>query len=406
MSRENHNGRRARTAAAAGRPRNRCRAPKRIPPRVRLSSRPTGSGPIGRLRGRATKTRGRGSACTIEWVGSRGQPFKSQRHGRGHRRRGGRGPPRRSRGRRPPECVATPTPSPVAVVPSSSPGPRSLRVAGPGQIERHRAPAVGEHGALRLPVRDARPHPGDRAGPAHGHAGEARDRGPARDGGHGRRPVRRPAAVGPVGRRRRVAGARRGRHPALHGVFQTGEPARVGPVRSSRLYFIAWASEWRSVYVHAGGSPQALALLASSKGQGSVRLQRRRVPLGRRRVPVADPHRGRAPQRVHGRQAPAAAGQAASGAAVTDQAGLELRRPRPARAAAGRRRLAVPYLANKVSYKYDRRSKHLPPLGHGREEADRCGHEDRIAPNNVDRHGGPLRAAQRRRHKKTGSRPR
>ncbi len=49
-----------------------------------------------------------------------------------------------------------------------------------------------------------------------------------------------------------------------------GTPVTLGPVRSSRLYFIAWASEWKAVYAHAGGSPQAMSLLRSSKGQGSV----------------------------------------------------------------------------------------------------------------------------------------
>ena len=44
-------------------------------------------------------------------------------------------------------------------------------------------------------------------------------------------------------------------------LFDQGNPTLVGPVRSSRLYFIDWAAEWRAVYAHAGGSPQALATL-------------------------------------------------------------------------------------------------------------------------------------------------
>ena len=57
--------------------------------------------------------------------------------------------------------------------------------------------------------------------------------------------------------------------PRYMALFQDGQiPAAVGPVRSSRYYYIAWAAEWRSVYVHVGGSPQALALLRSSKGKG------------------------------------------------------------------------------------------------------------------------------------------
>lgn len=45
-------------------------------------------------------------------------------------------------------------------------------------------------------------------------------------------------------------------------IFQDQVPAAVGPIRSSRQYFIEWASEWQAMYVHAGGSPQALATLA------------------------------------------------------------------------------------------------------------------------------------------------
>jgi hypothetical protein len=50
-------------------------------------------------------------------------------------------------------------------------------------------------------------------------------------------------------------------------LFQDTIPAGVGPVRSSREYYIEWASEWDAMYVHAGGSPQALATLAA-KGHG------------------------------------------------------------------------------------------------------------------------------------------
>jgi len=50
-------------------------------------------------------------------------------------------------------------------------------------------------------------------------------------------------------------------------VFQDTIPAGVGPVRSSREYYIEWAAEWNAMYAHAGGSPQALATLAA-KGNG------------------------------------------------------------------------------------------------------------------------------------------
>lgn len=50
-------------------------------------------------------------------------------------------------------------------------------------------------------------------------------------------------------------------------IFQDTVPTGVGPVRSAREYFLEWAAEWNSLYVHAGGSTQALATLAG-KGHG------------------------------------------------------------------------------------------------------------------------------------------
>ena len=50
-------------------------------------------------------------------------------------------------------------------------------------------------------------------------------------------------------------------------IFQDGLPSSVGPVRSARQYYIEWAAEWNAMYVHSGGSPQAIRTLIA-KGQG------------------------------------------------------------------------------------------------------------------------------------------
>jgi hypothetical protein len=56
--------------------------------------------------------------------------------------------------------------------------------------------------------------------------------------------------------------------PRYMAIFQENLPKEIGPVRSSRYYYIAWAAEWRAIYAHSGGSPQALAtLLAKGSGQ-------------------------------------------------------------------------------------------------------------------------------------------
>ena len=52
-------------------------------------------------------------------------------------------------------------------------------------------------------------------------------------------------------------------------VFQSRLPASIGPIRSARQYFIEWAAELQAMYVHIGGSGQALATLRA-KGHGQL----------------------------------------------------------------------------------------------------------------------------------------
>jgi hypothetical protein len=55
--------------------------------------------------------------------------------------------------------------------------------------------------------------------------------------------------------------------PRYMAIFQDTLPKSIGPVRSSRYYYIAWAAEWRAIYAHSGGSPGAKATL-QAKGSG------------------------------------------------------------------------------------------------------------------------------------------
>ena len=57
--------------------------------------------------------------------------------------------------------------------------------------------------------------------------------------------------------------------PRYMAIFQETIPGRVGPVRSAREYFVAWAGEWRSVYARVGGSPDARKLLRD-QGDGQL----------------------------------------------------------------------------------------------------------------------------------------
>jgi hypothetical protein len=52
-------------------------------------------------------------------------------------------------------------------------------------------------------------------------------------------------------------------------LYQDRVPETVGPVRSARQYYIAWAAEWAAMYAHVGGSPQALDTL---RRQGNGQL--------------------------------------------------------------------------------------------------------------------------------------
>ena len=52
-------------------------------------------------------------------------------------------------------------------------------------------------------------------------------------------------------------------------IFQDRIPPSVGPVRSARQYYIAWAAEWKAVYAHVGGSPQAMQTLRET-GRGQL----------------------------------------------------------------------------------------------------------------------------------------
>ena len=143
--------------------------------------------------------------------------------------------------------------------------------------------------------------------------------------------------------------------PRYMALFSEGNPKAVGPIRSSRYYFIAWASEWKSVYVHVGGSPQALALLHSPAGKGRV-------------VFDADGFRyeGSYLWRIHTRLAPhnvyTDGAHLRSLASKVGAKPVKYKSPwqfAPDAEFAKRPKggtLLVPYLENKITYSYDRKS--------------------------------------------------
>jgi hypothetical protein len=166
-------------------------------------------------------------------------------------------------------------------------------------------------------------------------------------------------------------------------LFQDGDPAAVGPVRSSRQYFIVWASEWKAVYVHVGGSPQALATLHSSQGRGGL-------------VYDADEFRygGKYLWRIKQRNAPhnvytdgahlRALTKLVGAKAVPNQAPLWKFGPalnlvhRPNGGT-----IVVPYDANKITYSYDRVTNTYPRTVTGEGKQFDAAADVRVAPTNI-----------------------
>jgi hypothetical protein len=163
-------------------------------------------------------------------------------------------------------------------------------------------------------------------------------------------------------------------------IFAEGDPASVGPVRSARLYFVQWASELKAVYVHVGGSPQAMAALrAGGQGKlvynadefrwGGTYLWRTKDRFAPHNVYTDGKHLRSLAKRV-GATAPA--GKAAW--RFADDAPLE------ARPAGTRIDIAYPW--NKVGYRYDRATNTWRRYVGGKVQVDRA-NKQAVAPKNV-----------------------
>lgn len=170
--------------------------------------------------------------------------------------------------------------------------------------------------------------------------------------------------------------------PRYMALFQSQDAPAIGPVRSSRLYFIAWASQWKAVYVHAGGSPQALALLGSSKGRGSVVFNADEFRWG-----------GRYLWRIHTRLAPHNVYTDSKHLrALATRLGAKSVTYKPAWTFAPDAMLAlrpkggtiiVPYQQNQIRYSYDRETnRYLRTVSIEGKQVD-AGTKSRVAPKNV-----------------------
>jgi hypothetical protein len=166
-------------------------------------------------------------------------------------------------------------------------------------------------------------------------------------------------------------------------IFQVGDTGLLGPIRSSRRYFVAWATEWNPVYAHVGGSPDSLRRLRAIDGKlvwdadeyewGNTTRYFYRV---RSRPRPHNTYSSTARLRSLGQRVGAKDDYTrASPWSFIGEAGRSTR-PR-----AGT--VVVPYLYNRITYRYDRTSNRYLRGVTGSSTQRDAGTGKRIAPANV-----------------------
>jgi hypothetical protein len=164
-------------------------------------------------------------------------------------------------------------------------------------------------------------------------------------------------------------------------VFQDRVPPSVGPVRSARQYYIAWAAEWRAVFAHVGGSPQAIRTLrAKGRGQlvydadeyrwGGIYFHRRRDRAAPHNVYTTGKELYQLSRRVGARSA-----ELEHAWRFAPDKHLLLR-PEGGR-------ITVVYSRNTVTYRYDRRTNTYRRAVSGSRRQTDAGTGKQVAPKNV-----------------------
>ena len=138
--------------------------------------------------------------------------------------------------------------------------------------------------------------------------------------------------------------------PRYMAIFQVGDPKAVGPVRSARRYYVGWAKEWRALYAHAGGAPNALAEVRRANRKtlwdaDQFRYSTTLYRISERRAPHNVYSTGKK-LRALGRRLGAKAPFTESLWTFKEPADLA---NRPLGGS-----ISVPYRTNKISYRYDR----------------------------------------------------
>jgi len=138
--------------------------------------------------------------------------------------------------------------------------------------------------------------------------------------------------------------------PRYMAVFQVGDPKAVGPVRSARRYYVGWAKEWRALYAHAGGAPNALAAIRQANRRTLWDADQFRYSTTLYRI-----RERRAPHNVYstGKKLRALGRRLGATAPFTEPAWTFKEPAELAERPVGGS-IVVPYRANRITYRYDR----------------------------------------------------
>jgi hypothetical protein len=161
-------------------------------------------------------------------------------------------------------------------------------------------------------------------------------------------------------------------------LFHEGTASSIGPIRSARLYYVAWAAEWRALYAHVNGSDEANAHLPTID---------RRLLFDADSFRFGQPYMLRitqrvAPHNVYATSASLLALAAKLGVAAPGTPHWTFMEPVDLAARPTGGSIVVPYPANFVRYDYDRTSNTYLRSSGGSPETDAAGGA-RIAPTNV-----------------------
>ncbi|MBM4407906.1 MAG: DUF3048 domain-containing protein [Chloroflexi bacterium] len=165
-------------------------------------------------------------------------------------------------------------------------------------------------------------------------------------------------------------------------VFQEMLPGSIGPIRSARQYYIQWAAEWRSAYVHAGGAPNALTTLRQH-GDGQLVYNADYARWGKPNAPYIWRITTRfAPHNVYstGAQLQSLADRIGAKGAVEMAWRFGSALPLAQRRIGGS--IRVTYRFNQIDYAYDRVTNTYPRSVMGRPQID-ADDGRQVAPTNV-----------------------